>query len=380
MLLQSRPAKKSGRNPCPIADKQAVCMAASKMKERISALRIFGPGSMVLGEDNESRWIVCRPRGGINDTLCQIEKCWQFAKRTGRTLIIDSEASGLLLHFDDIFEFRYEDSRVRYQSLAQTVVDVINLLPAWPLDTEGRVTTYESIKDEADEFFTLPSYSPLKYDLSRDHQAPVLVYEAMGGGIASFCFLSRVILRDGFRHEIKNVLTSLPEKYASIHVRQSDLSTDYESLFFSVKKKTGNLPVFVASDNSAVIDCAREIFGKNRIISLPPQQARDGKPLHSPTKILTREQRESLTAETLTELFALAGASDFFYGDVTNRVGVSGFSRLAGFLTENPETRRHLLGDNLTIRPYEQGKVHHVTTLTQRIYEKLRWRRHAQCR
>ena len=327
----------------------------------------------------DARWIVCRPRGGLNDTLCQIEKCWQFAKLTGRRLIIDSEGSGLLLPFDDVFAFRGNDQGVNYHSLDDDTIGAINSLPAWPSDTEGRVTTYESIKDAADEFFTVPSHSPLKYDLSHDYPAPVLVYEAMGGGIASYCFLGRVTFHNHFRREIQEKLAALPDRYASVHVRHSDLSTDYQTLFAVVKKKVGRLPVFVASDNSAVIDYARELFGNDRLLFLPSQQLRDGKPLHTPATPLTKEQRNQLTLETLTELFALAGASDFFFGDVTNRVGVSGFSRLARFLTENPETRAHLLGETANTGDYQRGRAHHVSSFTQRLYERLRWRQDAKC-
>jgi len=327
----------------------------------------------------EARWIICRPRGGLNDTLCQIEKCWQFAKRTGRRLIIDSEASGLLLPFDDVFSFDDNSDSVIYQSLDADIIDAINGLSAWPVDTEGKVTSYDSFKDSADEFFTLPSHSPLKYDLSHDYPAPVVVYEAMGGGIASFCLLGRVTLHQRLRQEIHETLDALPVTYASVHVRQSDLSTDYESLFAIVKKKVGHLPVFVASDNTTVIDYARDVFGNDQLLFLPSQQLRDGKPLHTPATQLTKEQRHQLTSETLTELFALSGASDFFFGDVTNRVGVSGFSRLARFLTENPRARAHLLGDDTNTVAYQRGKTHHVSSLPQRLYERLRWRKDANC-
>ncbi|MEY3069700.1 MAG: hypothetical protein RLZZ456_1399 [Pseudomonadota bacterium] len=40
------------------------------------------------------RYLLCRPEGGFNDMLCQIELCWHYAEANGRTLIVDSAVTG----------------------------------------------------------------------------------------------------------------------------------------------------------------------------------------------------------------------------------------------------------------------------------------------
>src|SRR5947209_3468047 len=40
---------------------------------------------------SKDRLLLCRPQGGLNDMLCQIEKCCQYADRVGRTVIVDTD-------------------------------------------------------------------------------------------------------------------------------------------------------------------------------------------------------------------------------------------------------------------------------------------------
>jgi hypothetical protein len=37
----------------------------------------------------EHRWVLYRPRGGLNDMLCHVEKCWAYAEKFSRRLVVD---------------------------------------------------------------------------------------------------------------------------------------------------------------------------------------------------------------------------------------------------------------------------------------------------
>ncbi len=52
------------------------------------------------------RFLVCRPRGGFNDTLTQIEKTRRYAIEYGRTLVLDTTRSGLGCRLDRLFHVR----------------------------------------------------------------------------------------------------------------------------------------------------------------------------------------------------------------------------------------------------------------------------------
>ena len=320
------------------------------------------------------RWLLARPRGGLNDTLCQIEKCWRFAEKTGRELVIDTRDSGLLLDFHEVFEVRPESSKLTPHKLTEELVDELNKLSAFPADVQANVTAYDKFKDEHDEFYTLPSRQPLKFSLKRDFSEDLVVYEGMGGGIDSFSFLRRVSLQDWLLEHVNNALSLLPNTYASIHVRQSDMKTDFRPLFAFVNRRVDSAcPVLVASDSNEVTQPAREILGENRVFILEQDVERKGEPLHLVASSTDNQERKSRTSEMFGELFALSCASQLFFTDVNERAGISGFSRLAAHLVRHPRTRDSLLQDSLNGTRKWTGVAHHVSSPNSRIAEMIRW-------
>ena len=320
------------------------------------------------------RWILARPRGGLNDTLCQIEKCWRFAEKTGRELVIDTKDSGLLLDFHEVFEVREEASKVIAHKFSEELVEKLNKLSAFPADVQGNATTYGKFKDEHDEFYTLPSRQPLKFSLKRDFAEEIVVYEGMGGGVDSFDFLERVSLRKWLVEHVESSLALLPETYASVHIRQSDMKTDFKTLFAKANRRIdSSWQVLVASDSDEVIQPAREIFGESRVIIPDRAVERKGKPLHSVGASAASEERRNRTSEMFGELFALACASDLFFTNVNERTGISGFSRLAAHLVRNPRTRDSLLHNSLDDSRKSTGRTHHVSSQIFRIAEMIRW-------
>ena len=322
------------------------------------------------------RWILARPRGGLNDTLCQIEKCWRFAEKTGRELVIDSKDSGLLLDFHEVFEVRDQGSKVIPYKLSKELVEELNKLSAFPADVQGSVTAYDKFKDEHDEFFTLPSRQPLKFSLMKDFPEDLVVYEGMGGGVDSFCALERLAFAPWLARTIIDSLRRLPEHYMSVHVRHSDMRTDYRPLLSHVRRKNvGESPVFVASDHNQVLREARAIFGDDMVLTLPSRSERSGKPLHRPSPGLSEEQRRIRTIEALSELFALSGADTLYFTQVSNRTGVSGFSRLAAHLAKKPFLRQTLLGGQSRGVEHRKCRPVLVAPLHRRLLETFRWRR-----
>ena len=49
--------------------------------------------------------LLCIPYGGLNDTLVQISRCYEYAKIYKRQLLIDTSKSGIFLDFGLYFEF-----------------------------------------------------------------------------------------------------------------------------------------------------------------------------------------------------------------------------------------------------------------------------------
>ena len=326
------------------------------------------------------RWLLARPRGGFNDVLCQIEKCWTYAEKTHRRLVIDTRDSGLLLDFHDLFQPVLHKSGIQPEPLTASAIEQMNQRSSFPSDTQGGVTNYTSEKDANDEFFTTASHQPLKVSLDRDYPEDVVVYEAMGGGLSSLCALSRLSFTSRIANPLVEGLKKLPSNYVGIHVRYSDMRTDFTKLFEAVDQQvTLETPVFIASDSDDVLEYGRDFFGKTRTLTPQRNSPRQGEPLHTPTEPLDEEKRWLRTTEMLVELFALAGARRLFFSDVNERMGVSGFSRLAAHLSKRPQLRAQLVGPRSEELVLSAGMPTHVAPLKRQLLEKTRWWRDARC-
>lgn len=330
-------------------------------------------------EARRERWIFARPRGGLNDILCQVEKCWRFAEKTGRQIAFDTRDSGLLLDFEDVFEVLPNNRATKPQAVTAELVEHLNGMTAFPSDTQGNVTSYDKYKDELDEFHTFASHQDLKFDLSRDYPAEVVVYEGMGGGVASFCALKRLTLQPWLNEQIVSALQELPLHYIAVHVRHSDLKSDYEAFLRKVVGQAGSWPVFFASDNDEVIEFARGLFGADRTLTRTTSITRAGQPLHDPALARDESERRQRTADMFVELFCLAGGKELYYTDVNERFGVSGFSRLAGFLAQHPDLRARLLGTP-PLQVLTKGTTRHLASPRRQLIESLRWWRDVRCR
>lgn len=347
-----------------------------RIHRHLLTVSFVSPDEDTTMTSTSSRWLLARPRGGLNDVLCQVERCWRFAEKTGRELVFDTRDSGLLLDFHDVFTVREDVSSAIPHKLTPQLVTYLNTLSAFPKDTEGNVDGYSSYKDDNDEFHTLPSRSPLKFSLKRDFAEDVVVYEGMGGGVASFCALSRISLQHWLVDRIIGGLSRLPSEYLSVHVRNTDMRTMYQDFLRKVQSTASpNMPIFLASDSQEVFAFARELFASRELHYVHSERDRDGRPLHDASMVTSQQNRRERTGEMFEELFSLANGSELFFTNVEGGTRVSGFSRLASHLISRPALRSNLLSNSTTAIQLPRGKPRHVASLRERLVEKVRWGR-----
>lgn len=90
-----------------------------------------------------NKYLLCIPHGGMNDTLCQIEFCWQYALKYSRRLIINTQKSGLMGDFSDFFE-TIEKNLDIIPAIRQELYDELNTLTCYPNEIQVRLNIYES--------------------------------------------------------------------------------------------------------------------------------------------------------------------------------------------------------------------------------------------
>jgi hypothetical protein len=311
---------------------------------------------------SESRFLLARPRGGLNDTLCQIELCLRHAETFDRTLILDLSRSRGLLEFERYFRWKTPLANVQVEVTPNQIAR-LNLLPCRPAAATGKLADYRNYTARrldgrvinCLEGTTLPLFS----DLSRNYPEPVLLHDTWGGGDFSKSFLQRVTLVPGLAREIAESILSLGSDYAAIHIRHTDFRTeDWRSFLKSIRSELTGRTVLMCSDNAEVVEGARMILKEANVRTVTEISRHDGRPLHNRTDA-DQASVIQIHHKAFIDLFCLAAATDLFW-TVEGRLRASGFSRLAGALCEDRALLASLLGETTSSISTVPGRVHQV--------------------
>lgn len=263
------------------------------------------------------KYLLCRPLGGLNDSLCQIERGRRMARLSGRKLIVQTETGspGLNHRFGQAFE---------------SVFTIVGNLSGENLSFQQSLKSAQIHPNDFEFLARTPNLSlqehtrgqkvsrPLKWQ-ELWHRSQILVHEAFGGGLSSASLLPRVLLSKHIEEALQLALTQIPIDSVAIHFRSSDYQTD-ELLLFEAIKRAGARPVLLASDSGLILEKVRAQFQGMEIISVPE-------------KLSTIWETVKPVERALIELFAISGCKDF----IPLRIGqgrpdlpaFSGYTRLA---------------------------------------------------
>ena len=290
------------------------------------------------------RYLLCRPEGGFNDMLCQIELCWRYAEANGRTLIVDSAVTG----FGDDFAtyFRPADGQHAELQLSPERLQQLNAVTTFPEAVNGRLADYEKIwSDHVWGFVDAVSHQPLSFDAERRYPHVCLLHHQHGGGTVSLDALRRLRLQPELAKYIRERIAGLGADYDAIHVRHTDYVTDIGHFFGTLVGKLADRRVLVCSDNAEVIALARKTFKRAEIVTVSEVPDLGGQPIHVHARA-AGIPAEKLNRDMQTDLFALAASSHLYVSRVADGPGgrlpyqqLSGFSYLAATLNR----RRRLL-------------------------------------
>lgn len=297
------------------------------------------------------RYLLCRPEGGFNDMLCQIELCWRYAETHGRTLIVDSAVTG----FGDDFAryFRPAEGQHAELQLAPERFRQLNADSMFPEAVQGRLADYTKIwSDRAWRFVDASSHAPLTFDASRDYPQTSLLHHQHGGGTVSVDALRRLQLQPELAHYIRRRIAGLGSDYDAIHVRHTDYVTDIDGFFGSLAGKLAGRRVLVCSDNAEVIALARSTFTRADIVTVSDVPDLGGRPIHVHAKAAGIPAGQ-LNRDMLTDLFALAGSAHLHISRIVDGPGgrlpyqqLSGFSFLAAALNKRRRLVHKLLAED----------------------------------
>ena len=267
--------------------------------------------------------VLCRPRGGLNDTLCQIQRCFAYCRKHGRTLVLDTSRSGLR---DDFF---------RYFDVVGTSVAVMSWhafaksnsvpgLTVHPAEVRERLDSYQTTLGDGGVYFDVETSVGLSFDFAKPHPETLLLHEACGGGINSIWLLKYLQPTKFLSDQLAHRLGNLPASYVAVHIRNTDLETDHKKLLWELEYVLTGRNVLYCTDSGTLQ------------AELQNQPAKGSRPYfltaldHTSSARLHEESTTSIDSniDMLADLFALARSKTLYF-TFTKAGYISGFSGLA---------------------------------------------------
>lgn len=329
--------------------------------------------------------VLCVPRWcGLNDTLVQIWFAYQFALSQGRQLHIDTRISGL---WDDLDNYlvphttaeigpvpitlRVTDKDLRYLNrkqasprLFQGRLDFMHreiFLRASITNEPNRLRrsfafAFHSLCDRVPSAFSMGISRRLQFllfvglsrnlktnqPLNRSTDQPLVIRYASGGGSESLHALELFRFSPTLQSAVQGALSVCGDDFDAIHVRNTDIRSDYETLFAKARKRFAGRRVLVCSDDSTVITAAREQLLESDVFTVTTTEATHGMPLHKLGSLRSPEQRRLLNFNMFIDLICLSQGRELLVAR-SNNGQLSGFSALAQSLHSRSDIVRQLV-------------------------------------
>ena len=283
--------------------------------------------------------LLCRTVIGLNDTLQQLARCWDYAIEHQRILIADPLPASFgvpvlryLVPFVGSGCVVWAGSAHLYRALNR----YDNVVPpdlAGQVDQSDRCQ-YRGIR----RLWKRRSTTRATFNFKTRHDAELIIHARGGGGERSITTLSRMAFRPEFARKIGAALSGLKSEYLAVHIRNTDMQTDYRRFFESIRPQLEGQRLLICSDDIQCKNYAKKYFRKTEVIESTQTPDTNGAALHGNPEF----DQDAHTQAAFTDLMALAMAKEILVTE-TDRSRLSGFSRLALLLHQDRQLCDQLL-------------------------------------
>ncbi|MEO0342849.1 MAG: hypothetical protein AAF198_05370 [Pseudomonadota bacterium] len=199
--------------------------------------------------------------GGLNDQLNQIVNSFRYCRSAKRNLIIDWNVTGLARPFSVVFDevvFRGVEI-ICYENTDLTVLNAASTCPEF---LKGKIDVYQSefpIKPYLESYFDPETGQSTKFDYGAS-EAELIVHQSSGGGKAAIWAFNFLKIKPAYGDRILTNLFELPDGYAALLLRHTDLKADLPYVFGALKGIVKDTQLLICSDNPIVQQTEKDLL------------------------------------------------------------------------------------------------------------------------
>ena len=287
------------------------------------------------------KYVICIPQGGLCDMIARIYECLEYCKKHKRILIVDTRFSTHMKY--SIFHYFKIDSPILFRGDFDKQYASLKGKSFFPSEFSNNFKTVECRYKKGIGSINKKTKTPCFIDLKKSYSEDVLLYRNSGGGpyynisFLKICRLTPLVKKVFFERQ-----KQLPEKYISVHIRNTDYKSDVDNFIKENKKIFDSNSIFLASDHYETIQKFKSLYGKHlfsfsKIKKIPKTNKRRG--LHYMKRSL--KETHEMTVDAIVDLLLLAGGTHLYFSSKE-----SGYSKVADLLHKDYSVVKHLLSNN----------------------------------
>lgn len=283
------------------------------------------------------KYLLCRPFGGLNDSLCQIMNCYNYCYKYDRCLLIDTKYNNFMnSSFSDYFTFT-DNIKIPIIYNYDEIYNLVNNnnFSTFPTFLKDKLFSYKWrwCKGNYALGHVIDEDLYINAELNKIYDEDIILYNRDGGGISSFELLKLIKINKYIIDEFKLRYEKIPKPYISIHIRNTDYKLDYEKFYNDNKLIIDNNTIFLATDSNLTLDFFNKLNIK--IFSFIKVLNDKNIPLHH-----LHDNSKQLMIDTLCDLVMLALGDKFILPP-----NCYGFTNLAKQLFNNKDVVNKLISN-----------------------------------
>ena len=200
------------------------------------------------------------PKGGLNDILSMIRMYNILSNKIKRKLIVNFNMNFLFQHFENYAYFINNNFIYKNEDIEKIINDKTTFYPNFVNSNNYNniVTKYKSnnkcIYVNNDDI----NYS---FELNKNYSEDILVVVSCGRINNNSSLFKTIRFKENFIKQFIEKFKKLPEKYNGVHVRYSDMKSDYNiTINNCLKKFTNSDNLYIATDSKMVLDKFKKKF------------------------------------------------------------------------------------------------------------------------
>ena len=204
------------------------------------------------------KYVLCRPEGGFNDMLVQIQKCLNYCRKYKRVLLIDTSRSSYNFNFVEYFNINTNINNITDTEQVNQIISDCRLRVI-PGHVRGKLLTYQSMYSEkCKNFVDTNKRNQLTFNFRESYFEDILLHDQCGGGDANNMF-KILTLKLPIVKDFKQKYAQLPKPYIAIQVRNTDYKCDYQQLYLDNKADIDDKIIYLATDDKQCIEHFRKL-------------------------------------------------------------------------------------------------------------------------